>query len=137
MSAPTPLDQLYSMMRERLGANVSLQEFQLQLGALGQVLGLDQMSLDALQLRFETELRELSAALPPPIPGAELAAVSASSPSVTPPAIPDSWDPPQLIIDWGEWPRVGREVRPELSLICPGQSQAPDLQVNVDRQLDH
>lgn len=44
---------------------------------------------------------------------------------------------PRLLVDWGELPRVGYQVRPEFSLLCPAYSARPDVQVKVDRDLDH
>ena len=45
--------------------------------------------------------------------------------------------PPRLLVDWGELPRVGHQVRPEFSLLCPEYSSRPDVQIRVDRDLDH
>ncbi len=44
---------------------------------------------------------------------------------------------PRLLVDWGELPRVGYQVRPEFSLICPGYPSRPDVTVRVDQELDH
>ena len=45
---------------------------------------------------------------------------------------------PRLLVDWGELPRVGHQVRPEFSLLCPGYEDfRPELRVTVDRELDH
>ena len=44
---------------------------------------------------------------------------------------------PRLLVDWGELPRVGYQVRPELSLICPDYPSRPDILVCVDQDLDH
>lgn len=44
---------------------------------------------------------------------------------------------PRLLIDWGELPRVGHQVRPEFSLLCPGYEQSrPEVRVIVDGELD-
>ncbi|MFO0905762.1 MAG: hypothetical protein U0939_22330 [Pirellulales bacterium] len=44
---------------------------------------------------------------------------------------------PRLLVNWGEPPRMGHQVRPEFSLICPGYNARPEVVVAVDRQLDH
>ncbi len=44
---------------------------------------------------------------------------------------------PRLFVDWGDLPRVGRQVRPEFSLICPEYPSRPEIQVLIDRDLDH
>ena len=44
---------------------------------------------------------------------------------------------PRLLVDWGELPRVGYQVRPEFSLLCPAYSARPEIQIKVDRDLDH
>ena len=55
-------------------------------------------------------------------------------PDATPPLASSA---PRLFVDWGELPRVGHQVRPEFSLVCPGYSAKPDIRVFVDRDLDH
>ncbi|MBP60006.1 MAG: hypothetical protein CMJ62_00650 [Planctomycetaceae bacterium] len=44
---------------------------------------------------------------------------------------------PQLLVDWGELPQVGRSVRPEFSLLCPAYDSRPEIGVKVDQDLDH
>ncbi|WP_404304637.1 FHA domain-containing protein [Neorhodopirellula lusitana] len=44
---------------------------------------------------------------------------------------------PRLLVEWGELPRVGYQVRPEFSLLCPAELARPDVSVSVDSQLDH
>ncbi len=44
---------------------------------------------------------------------------------------------PRLLVDWGELPQVGYQVRPEFSLLCPAYSARPEIQIKVDRDLDH
>ncbi len=44
---------------------------------------------------------------------------------------------PRLLVDWGELPRVGYQVRPEFSLLCPAYSARPEIHIKVDRDLDH
>lgn len=44
---------------------------------------------------------------------------------------------PRLLVDWGEPPGVGYQVRPEFSLICPEYSARPEVAISVDRDLDH
>jgi hypothetical protein len=44
---------------------------------------------------------------------------------------------PRLLVDWGEIPQVGHQVRPEFSLICPSYSTRPEIMIRVDRELDH
>lgn len=44
---------------------------------------------------------------------------------------------PRLLVDWGELPRVGFQVRPEFSLLCPAYDARPEIHVKVDRDLDH
>ena len=42
---------------------------------------------------------------------------------------------PRLLVDWGELPRVGYQVRPEFSLLCPAYSARPEIQIKVDLDL--
>jgi hypothetical protein len=44
---------------------------------------------------------------------------------------------PRLLVDWGEIPKVGHQVRPEFNLICPAYSVRPEIVISVDSQLDH
>jgi hypothetical protein len=45
---------------------------------------------------------------------------------------------PRLLVDWGEPPRVGHQVRPEFNLLCPGyEDSRPEVRVSIDRELDH
>ena len=44
---------------------------------------------------------------------------------------------PRLLVNWGELPRIGHQVRPEFSLLCPVSLGAPDIAVSVDSDLDH
>jgi len=44
---------------------------------------------------------------------------------------------PRLLVDWGDLPRVGYQARPEFSLLCPAYSARPEIQIKVDRDLDH
>ena len=44
---------------------------------------------------------------------------------------------PRLFVDWGDLPRVGNQVRPAFSLICPAYPSRPDISVFVDNDLDH
>ncbi|MFN9987619.1 MAG: hypothetical protein ACK52S_18875, partial [Pirellula sp.] len=44
---------------------------------------------------------------------------------------------PRLFVDWGDLPRVGYQVRPEFSLICPAYPSRPDIAVSIDNDLDH
>lgn len=44
---------------------------------------------------------------------------------------------PRLLVDWGEIPTVGHQVRPKFGLFCPGYSSRPEIRVEIDRHLDH
>lgn len=44
---------------------------------------------------------------------------------------------PSCLSTGGDLPRVGRQVRPEFSLICPGYPSRPEIQVLIDRELEH
>ncbi|MDA0282501.1 MAG: FHA domain-containing protein [Planctomycetota bacterium] len=44
---------------------------------------------------------------------------------------------PRLLVNWGELPRIGHQVRPEFSLLCPVSLGFPDIAVTVDSDLDH
>ena len=44
---------------------------------------------------------------------------------------------PRLLVDWGDTPRVGRQVRPEFCLFCLGFPGRPEVRVEIDRDLDH
>lgn len=47
-------------------------------------------------------------------------------------------NPPRLLVDWGELPQVGHQVRPDFSLVCPGyEACRPEIRVTIDRELDH
>lgn len=44
---------------------------------------------------------------------------------------------PRLLVDWGDSPKVGYQVRPEFSLLCSGYNCRPEITIKVDRELDH
>ena len=44
---------------------------------------------------------------------------------------------PRLLVDWGELPKVGYQVRPEFSLLCPAYDSRPEVQIKVDQDLEH
>lgn len=46
-------------------------------------------------------------------------------------------DRPRLLVNWGELPRIGHQVRPEFSLLCPSHLGAPVVAASVDSDLDH
>jgi hypothetical protein len=53
-----------------------------------------------------------------------------------PPSMPIDFTP-RLLVDWGELPQVGRKVSPEFSLLCPAYTDRPNVNVQVDKDLDH
>lgn len=45
---------------------------------------------------------------------------------------------PRLIVDWGSLPQVGHQARPRMLLVCPPYYHGrPNLQIRIDRELDH
>jgi hypothetical protein len=100
---------LFQMVRDQLGLSPSLHDVQSTVSAVAGILSLDQQTAE----RVVDEFRNL---LP-----------SSASPDVE----------PRLLVDWGELPRVGYQCRPEFSLLCPAYSGRPEIQVAVDRELDH
>jgi hypothetical protein len=99
---------LFQTIKEQLGGKPSLQEVVSTIGSLAIQFGWDDSVCDRLVQRFKIEL------------GSGV----------------DDAQPPRLLVDWGELPRVGHTCRPEFSLICPAYVGCPEVQVVVDRELD-
>jgi len=51
---------------------------------------------------------------------------------------PPAFEPPRLLVDWGDWPRVGHQARPQFVFVCPPCYRGrPRVKIVVDRELDH
>lgn len=108
MQTQGPADILYQLVNSQVTPETSLAQIQQQVQAAGMAAGIPEHVVAEVLLRFESE-RALPAAAAP-----------------------------RLLVDWGELPRVGHQVRPEFSLLCPGYEQSrPEVRVTVDRDLDH
>lgn len=105
-----PAGILYNIVKSQLGASATLVEIETQVQTVAATAGIPADVADEVLLKFRTELH-----------------VAAGGQDVV----------PRLLVDWGDLPRVGHQVRPEFSLLCPKYSSRPDVQINVDRDLDH
>jgi len=105
-----PAGILYNIVKSQLGASASLIDIETQVQAVAAAAGIPDAVADEVLTRFRAELQS-----------------AGSQQDVA----------PRLLVDWGELPRVGNQVRPEFSLLCPKYSSRPELQISVDRDLDH
>ena len=105
-----PAGILYNIVKSQLGASASLIEIETQVQAVAESAGIPGTVADEVLTRFRAELQS-----------------SGSGQDVA----------PRLLVDWGELPRVGNQVRPEFSLLCPKYASKPELHISVDRDLDH
>ena len=101
---------LYNIVKSQLGASASLIEIETQVEAVAAAAGIPGAVADEVLTRFRAELQS-----------------AGSKQDVA----------PRLLVDWGELPRVGNQVRPEFSLLCPKYSSKPELHISVDCDLDH
>ncbi len=110
MDVQGPSGILYNIVKSQLGASATLIEIETQVQAVATAAGIPDAVADEVLTRFRAELQSSGS-------GRDVA--------------------PRLLVDWGELPRVGNQIRPEFSLLCPKYSSKPELQINVDRDLDH
>ena len=104
-----PAGILYSLMKSQLSESATLTEVDAQVQAVAAAAGIPKDVVAEVIAHFRTELAPAETTL----------------------------TTPRLLVDWGDLPRVGHQVRPEFSLLCPAYSSRPDVQISVDRQLDH
>jgi len=103
-----PADTLYKLVKTGLDSSAVFHEVEAQVQAVAVKVGIpDAVASDVIE-RFRSELQSCD------VPAA-----------------------PRLLVDWGELPRVGHQVRPEFSLLCPQYSSRPELTISVDQELDH
>lgn len=110
MDTQGPAEILYNIVKSQLGASASLIEIETQVQVVAASAGIPGTVADEVLTQFRAELQS-----------------SGSGKDVA----------PRLLVDWGELPRVGNQVRPEFSLLCPKYASKPELQISVDRDLDH
>ena len=79
---------LYSIVKSQLGVSATLVEIETQVQAVADSAGIPSLVADEVLLRFRTELKTENT-------GQDVF--------------------PQLLVDWGDLPRVGNQVRPEFS----------------------
>jgi hypothetical protein len=102
-------NMLFQMVKSQLGDSPSIEEVQSTVTAVAQILNLDQSTVTRVVNEFRS--------------------------TMAPPGMTDY--APRLLVDWGELPRVGRQCRPEFSLVCPSYPGRPEIHLAVDRELDH
>ena len=44
---------------------------------------------------------------------------------------------PELLVDWGDHPRMGHRANPCFQILCPGFNSTPRISADIDRHLDH
>ncbi|MEY4566186.1 MAG: hypothetical protein RLY14_1156 [Planctomycetota bacterium] len=108
MSLEGPERLLYDMVKSQLGSNITMQEVERVVLGVAAALNLDPQLVQRVTAVFRAEIA------PSPVDCV-----------------------PRLLVDWGELPRVGHQVRPEFSLICPAYETRPEIKISVDRDLDH
>ena len=104
-------DILYNLVRTQLGDETSLSEVESQVQVVAGAAGIPDEIVALVIDRFRAELAPVEEE---PIE-----------------------QPPRLLVDWGELPRVGFQARPAFSLICDHEPNEPKIRVVVDRELDH
>ena len=109
MDAQEPVVLLYNLVKRQLSESASLNEVETQVQAVAMAAEISEDVVEKVLTRFRTEF-------------------APSEPTVA---------APRLLVDWGDLPRVGHQVRPEFSLLCQQYSSRPDVQISVDRELDH
>ena len=105
----TAVETLYTLVKSQLSGSESLTDVSTQVAAVGQMVAIPADVIAEVVERFRHELLPVDNAV------------------VT----------PRLLVDWGELPRVGHQVRPEFSLICPNYQSRPEIVIHVDQDLDH
>ena len=105
----TAVETLYTLVKSQLSGSESLTDVSTQVAAVGQMVAIPADVIAEVVERFRHELLPVDNAV------------------VT----------PRLLVDWGELPRVGHQVRPEFSLICPNYKSRPEIVIHVDQDLDH
>lgn len=107
MSGPGPADFLYQMVNSQVTPETSLDQILQLVRAAGVAAGIPEDVVAEVVGRFESERGECDVAIP------------------------------RLLVDWGDLPQVGHQVRPEFSLLCQGYEHSrPEVRVTVDRELD-
>ena len=100
---------LYQMVKSQLSDVGTYEEAEKNVSAVGGILNLAPEMVERVLKQFQIEFKPAT----------------------------NSHNMPRLLVDWGELPRVGYQVRPEFNLICPAYASRPDVNVSVDRDLDH
>jgi hypothetical protein len=109
MDAQSPAGILYSLVKSQVpDENVSLSVVETQVRAVATQATIPEAVVDEVLARFHAEIEERKAPVPP-----------------------------RLFVDWGELPRMGYQVRPEFTLVCPGYTTRPTVRISVDKELDH
>ena len=108
METSDPTDILYQLVNLQVTPESSLDQICQQVQAAGVAAGIPEDVVGQVVARFESERGAAAVATP------------------------------RLLVDWGESPQVGHQVRPEFNLLCPGyEDSRPEVRVSVDRELDH
>ncbi len=110
MTDTDPVNTLYDSVKQMMGSDLELSAVKDQLDLLAQT-GIPAEVIDKVYLAFQDELDSQQ-------------------------QMPEGYAP-RLLVDWCELPRVGHQVRPEFSLICPFFNSKPELSIGVDPELDH
>jgi hypothetical protein len=104
-----PAGILYNLVQSQISDSATLAEVETLVQTSAMTCGIAEDAVVEVMTRFRAELNPEESETPPP----------------------------RLLVDWGDLPRVGYQVRPEFSLICPEYPSRPDVIVRVDQQLDH
>ncbi len=110
MNGADPVTTLYDTVKRMMGSDLELSAVKDQLDVLEQN-GFPAEVVEQVYLKFQDELDSQE-------------------------QMPEGYAP-RLLVDWCELPRVGHQVRPEFSLICPFFNSKPELLIGVDEDLDH
>lgn len=99
---------LYDMVKNQLTDSATMEDIELLVGGVAAAVNLEPQSVRQVIEAFRSE------------------------------RTPKSSDDfvPRLLVDWGEIPRVGYQVRPEFTLVCPAYESRPEIDVTIDSDLD-
>lgn len=109
MNIPDPSSILFNLVKSQLSGNETFDQVETQVRAVAAAASIDDDIAASVIEQFRAELK-------PPEPTEE---------------------GPRLLVDWGDLPKVGYQVRPEFSLLCAGYTCRPEIAIKVDRDLDH
>jgi hypothetical protein len=104
-----PAGILYNLVRSQISDSATLAEVEMLVQTSAMTCEIDEAAVIEVLTRFRAELNPEERETPLP----------------------------RLLVDWGDLPCVGHQVRPEFSLLCAAYSSRPDVQISIDQDLDH